>query len=494
MVHKTPKKGILKRPKVLLIYPSTPYGIYWGGVTGVQSHLLEIASFLKYNKIEAEILDIDEIMESCLVLRNHKLAVNIQKFKKEATRLISERDFDIAGISCWSSLNYLSTIMVAEICRKIKGESIIVVGGYHPSALPSDFIYPKSPFDFIVRGEGEIALLNIVKDGKKSNKGPTLIEGTPLNLEKSFPLDWQNYKCLKKAVLGVYLSRDCPFSCTFCMESAKTHHGWRGYSVAQAVERLKCLIDIKHPKRIWIWDACFAFNKAWRQQFLSELIRNKALRDTGFWAEIRIDLLDKKDIDLFAKLDFQVDFGLESCSEEMLHIMKKTYRPRQYLRKVKEVFPYVYKKEIPTCSNMIFNHPGETHATYLATIKFLRSLLEKQKKISGVWWPAGFAFFPGSHVHKHLEHYEEKYGTVVKHKEWWKERGDQCYLARCIIPSRDRYLRDKVIKEDFEQWWSKGMQDLNRLCAKKMSPKMRKFWKKYPFGKRLFYKLDTVRN
>jgi len=147
-------------------------------------------------------------------------------------------------------------------------------------------------------------------------------------------------------------------------------------------------------------------------------------------------LLDKEDVDLMSKLNFYIQFDLESGSEEMLCIIRKANRPKLYLKKCEEMINYLNKKEVPYKALLMFNHPGETPVTYNRSIAFFGSLIKKQDKISGMLSAQDYAFFPGSRIHGQYDYYQKRFGTVVRHQEWWKERGDQHKLTCSIIPSR----------------------------------------------------------
>ena len=134
----------MKTSNLLLIYPSRLYAPHWGEISAIKAHMIDLFSFLKYKKIGVEVLDLEN------EIGRPKTEEQVKEFEEKTTKLISQFDFDIAAISCWSSLNYLSSIMVARICKNVNSKSTVVVGGYHPSALPADFMYPRSPFDFIV--------------------------------------------------------------------------------------------------------------------------------------------------------------------------------------------------------------------------------------------------------------------------------------------------------------------------------------------------------
>ena len=460
------KPDRMKAVKILLIYPSQLYAPFWGRINAVKPHMVGLFSFLLRYGIRAEVLDLEN------ELGRPEDADGIFEFKEGARRLISGYDFDIAAISCYTSLNYLSSLMVAQICRSARKDCSVVVGGYHPSALPQDFIYTDTPFDFVVNGEGETALLHICRGGNKKNtERPRLIQGPALDLRHMAGLDWQRYPYVDPHRRShIYLSRGCPYRCVFCGESSKLDSGrWRSYPVDEGISEIKRLISYRDPRQIGICDACFGFDKAWRRGLLAGLIKNKI--DKILAAEMRVDLLDKDDIDLFSRLNFNVILGIESCSGEMLRIMGKSRSPRRYLERSREVISYMNKKGVPYKLYLIFNHPGETRKTYAATIEFLESIITAQRKFSGYIIAQNYAFFPGSHIHINLRQYEAQCGTVIYHREWWKERNDHNVSARDLLPSSDLYVRAGTNK-----YWEKDIAGLNRRIFEKMPPAVRAFW------------------
>jgi radical SAM superfamily enzyme YgiQ (UPF0313 family) len=455
--------------QVLLIYPSCFYAHDWGSINYLKPHLFSLFSFLKSQGIDVEVLDLE------IEIGRPSNEKELEKFHKKAWDLISNYDFQIAAISCWSSLNYISSVVIANICRELKPKSTIVVGGYHPSALPSDFIYPESPFDFIIQGEGEIALLNICKGINNNLYKSKVITGQPLDLKNAPYLEWTNYEYRSPyPTSAIYLSRGCPYSCSFCMEPCKrTTPTWRSYPVKRAIYEIKEVINTYNPRIIFITDACFGFDKYWRREFLRSLIKLKI--DNLFWTECRIDLLEKEDIELFSRLNFNIEFGLESCSEKMLKIMRKTNNPREYLNRVREIANLLNEKEISYTFYLIFNHPGETYQTYLETIAFLKEILDSAKKFSGYLQAQSYAFFPGSHIHSYLSKYEQKFGTVIKHPYWWKAKESHARLARDTIPSKELWVE---VKGDLNYWYPEFLK-LQQQFIDKISPKAKAFLYSY---------------
>jgi radical SAM superfamily enzyme YgiQ (UPF0313 family) len=451
--------------KILLIYPSCLYAPNWGKKDNLKAHMLHLFSFLKFNNIEVEVLDLEN------EIGRPENEDDVTRFREKSAVLISQYDFDTVGISCWSSLDYLSSTMIAEICRNINSKCITVVGGYHPSAVPSDFLYDNSPFDFIVTGEGEIALLNICIGNIKRENVPRVIKGTALDLRKKFPLYWQEYPYIKKhSINNIYLSRGCPYSCSFCMEQSKGSMRWRSYSVDESINNITSLIDILNPKQIFIRDACFGVDNKWRKKFLSGLNRCKI--DKIIWVETRIELFDKEDIDLLTNLNFVVAFGIESFSERMLQIMKKTNNPKQYIEKFLKTLSYFNEKEVPYHVFLMFNHPGETYETYNETLNFCKSFVREQSKISGFIGGSNYVFFPGSEIYMNLKAYEERFGTTVQYKEWWKEKENHYKLASSVIASSS--LKDKF--GEARNYWQQEINEINQQIIKKMPTKKRLFW------------------
>lgn len=445
----------MKKTKILLIYPSQFYSPFWGKRRYVKNQLFSLYSFLKYHQVAVDVLDLEN------EIGRPGSSKEIKIFEKKASECLSRYRFNIAAISCWSSLSYLSSINIAALCKRIDSKNIVVVGGYHPSALPEDFLYEKSPFDYIVRGEGEISLLDICRNKEKVGPLPRLIHGKLLNLNDGVKLYLHNYKYSSPyKESSIYLSRGCCFSCAFCMEPCKGDGKWRAQPVADSIKKIKALIKNDNPRLIYIYDACFGFSGIWRKEFLAELIRNKI--NKVFWIETRPDLLDKEDIDLFAELNFVIQIGLDSGSPRMLSIMNKTRNPGRYLEHFSKVLSYMNEREVPYKINLIFNHPGETRQTYQESISFLRDLFYKQKKLSGLLVGQNYAFFPGTDIYYNLKEYEDKYGVVIAHKAWWKEEGDHAILSRNIMPSKD--LKDYPASL---QDWQQSIRELNNYILTK---------------------------
>lgn len=441
---------------LLLIYPSQLFTPDWGDIACTNPSLVNLLSYLKqFHDIDPKVLDLD-----IEIGRPHNKK-EISRFKNKASEIIRKYKFDVVGISCSYSINYLSSIMVAQICRDINSNCIIVVGGMHASAVPDDFIYDGSPFDFIVIGEGEKALLNICRGKINRTKEPKKIMGELIDLNEIPTPNFKEYRYLYSQPTSTILyaiSRGCPFRCSFCIESAKNNSNYRCLPVKRAIREIQEIADCSNIKKIEFVDPCFGLKKKWRRSFLQALVKIKI--KCIFEFETRFDLLDTEDVDLLSNLNIQYLYlGLEHASPKMLFLMHKTKNPQVYLQKAEKIIKYLNERDVPNKILLIFNHPGETKSSIQESVRFLDSAFSGLKNISSVLTPKNYYFTPGTTTYYNLKRYEREFGTKVKYKTWWKKPYfDQHDFATDILPSLDLH------GENTRELWKKDIYNIQHLC------------------------------
>ena len=412
---------MLSRPRrVLLLHPGSLYGGDWAQIRIAKPSLVSLFSYLTYCGVPAEVLDLQ------VELGNPK-PDEAEGYLRQAEDLLAQREFDLLAVSCWSSLEYLASVELAGRVRASEPSIPIVVGGYHPTALPEEFRGPAAPFDVVVRGEGELALVALAGDPTLEAGGrQSIVDGTQLPLDEPI-IDFEGYPYASAARQGIdlYLSRGCPYRCAFCMEGAKGS-AWRAYPVDKAVTLVRRAAALK-PRVVVFNDACFACRAPWRRSFLKALA--EARLDAVYLAQTRADRLTAADLDLFRPLDIYLQFGVETMSPTMAAIMRKGPDGARHVRRVDEVLEAVNDRRLLAKIYLVFNHPGETDATATETLAWVERFIDRHDRLSLVFNAQSYAYFPGSEVALRRLHFEETYGTRVAHPEWWREPGDHHRLA-----------------------------------------------------------------
>jgi hypothetical protein len=193
-------------------------------------------------------------------------------------------------------------------------------------------------------------------------------------------------------------------------------------------------VDRYDANAIAVSDACFGKRPGWRKEFFR---RFKELnRDIWLVFETRPEYLDDDDLDILAGSKVEIQFGLESGSEEMLSIMKKTHAPRQYLDRFADLSNRLSKRGILHRANLIFNHPGETHKTLRETFDYMDMLLDRTDSTL-MWACHGYMNFPGCDIDRRFEHYSDTYGTRMLTGDWWKAEADQYEASQQVVASHD---------------------------------------------------------
>ncbi len=401
------------KKKMILLYPGDFYSMNWGRFIKLKPHMVYVYSFLK-EFFDVTVIDLENEFS------RPETDNELDQFKKKALQRILPVDTDYLAISCWSSLNYLSSIYFAEKIKRERPATKIIVGGYHPTFKPEDFEYEHSPFDYVIRGE----IHNIFNalNYKKFFRTKTY------EIKPDF-ISYPYYNSQK--TVGIFLGTGCPFKCSFCMEYKRR---WNVLPVGEAIKLISRIQDEISPRYIAIFDACFGLNKAWRRQLLSELIRNNI--KCYFWLETRVDLIDEEDLELMSMLNIKIDFGIDSFSRLMLKIMNKTKDPDSYLNKFINLSRKCNELEILHDIFLIFNHPGESEKTYEEYQKFFQDRVSKELRggYLRIMYQR-FSFFPGSFVFNHAAEFRKKYGFSISYPEWWKEAKNHFLISRSVTPS-----------------------------------------------------------
>lgn len=414
------------RPRVLLLWPGGVFG--GGGNFGVPQMLSLAGAMRRSADAIVDVVDLD--LERALG------PVDL--------RAIGRRGYDLVGISCYSSYDYLKVMEIGARLRAELPRAWLVTGGYHASARPEEFTRPGSPFDFVVVGDGEIPMARLA-EALVSGRRPLMRVLGPESVahpDEADPYDWSlldRYRPVAHRVASqaeIYLSRGCPYDCAFCMERAKRDVSWRALEPGRAVEemhRLDRFLDLSQWT-LFIADALFGMKRPWRRAFLEELAR-RPIRARKIWLLIRLDLVEREDLALMARANVAPGFGLESGDPALLRTIRKAGRLDDHLDRMMDVAAWAHELGVPFGANVIVGHPGETEETMRRSAAFLsRLFLGDPRGTMGFLSVDPFRLYPGSPIDEEREEWEARTGMKVHRYPWWDD-GDQGFLSEWVDPS-----------------------------------------------------------
>ncbi len=354
--------------KIVLVRPNYP------------SHIITpplglgyLASYLQQHGVEARIIDAlrDELGTEALL-----------------QRILAERP-DAVGITCLTAF-YREVVTLARLL--VEKNVRVILGGTHPTFLPHETL-TDSQADYVIRGEGEIALLRLVQNGFASNgipgvcakhdglrrqipdeKAPQVEDLDQLPFPAWDQIDPNTYPpaphgaIVKNFPIGVVTTtRGCAYQCTFCASPKFYDRTIRFRSPENVVQEIRYLVDHFGVREIHFEDD----NLTFKREHVAEICRR--IIESGIrisWAcpnGIRADRVDQDLIRLMKQSGcYYFAYGIESANPKILQNIRK----REKLDTIENAINMASRAGISCQGFFIFGLPGETPETIEETIDF----------------------------------------------------------------------------------------------------------------------------
>ena len=347
--------------------------------------LMYLSSYLKAKGQAVSILDkaIDKATFKSFSLQDPNM--------KELFLDISDRKPDIIGMTLFSrELND-----IARLCGLIKREfksTLIVLGGPHPSAMPKETLEQIPTCDFVVRGEGEATLHNLISSLHKDNslydvKGISFrtdnnnqlhhcgdaeivsdLDSLPFPDRKGLIYNYHN-KIYASLLYGspcdiLMTSRGCPFECHFCFKICAKY---RSHSPEYVLREIDWMVKNISPSHIQIMDDSFTIQRQRAVRILDGLIeRNYPVR---FKVRSRVNAVDGELLKKMKQAGVDsIVYGLESGSQYMLDAFNKRSTVEENITACR----LARKAGISCLGDMILFYPGENRRTLKETERFIK--------------------------------------------------------------------------------------------------------------------------
>jgi len=273
--------------------------------------------------------------------------------------------------------------IVLEICRIIKGKFpavMLFAGGAEATALPL-MLLDSAPFDFVIKGEGEIVLtevMNRLRNGDALKDIPgVFLKGAKLNPGKDqqpvMDLNSLHSPFLTGTIdpsrysgLLWELSRGCPFKCGFCFESRGVA-GVRQFSLERIRKELE-LFEEKKVNQIFVLDPTFNSDIKRAKKILRMILKTAPL--IHFTFEIRAEFIDSEIAELFAGVHCSLQVGLQSAHHEVLANVNRTIDTVQYAEKIS----LLNSAGAIFGLDLIYGLPGDTPDGFKESLNYALSL------------------------------------------------------------------------------------------------------------------------
>ncbi len=294
---------------------------------------------------------------------------------------------DIIGFPCLTGI-HREVLGIASLIKKNLPSTKILLGGIHPTLFPKIINDPS--IDFICRGEGEWAtcdILDAFNSGSNSFDIPNITWKENDNIHSNEmrplvdPLDslpFPDYSIYSKIppIAGdtypaVFMTRGCPFSCTYCHNSnqRKIYKGKGSYVRSFSFERILSEVEsvlFHYPKTraVFLGADTLGNDLKW----LSELLTLYSSRfEIPYNCLIRPEFINKEIVQLLKETNcHMVAFGVESGSERIRKdILKRNYTNDQIIQAANLLKQY----SINFRTYNIIGFPTETPAEMISTLK-----------------------------------------------------------------------------------------------------------------------------
>jgi len=279
---------------------------------------------------------------------------------------------EIVGFSLYVWNRAEVTLLVQELRRRAP-QTILLCGGAEATADPAG-VMAEAPFDFLVVGEGEGTLPELLHrlhralplddlPGLLCRDSTGIVAAPPLSLDK-LPSPWLSGLLDAYIPDGVLwqLARGCSFACEFCFDGMGTRTVRRF-----PIERVAAELDylVRHGVRqVFVLDSTFNQDLK-RAKFILKMIRKQAPR-VHFHFEARYEFLDAESAQLFSEISCSLQIGLQSASPQVLRMVGRTFDRQEFSRKI----ALLNHAGVTFGFDLIYGLPGDSLPEFTKSLDF----------------------------------------------------------------------------------------------------------------------------
>ncbi|MFQ5978866.1 MAG: B12-binding domain-containing radical SAM protein [Candidatus Heimdallarchaeota archaeon] len=298
----------------------------------------------------------------------------------------------------------------------------VILGGPDPTAIPERYLYYRAedgifPVDFVISGEGEITLLELMNHYFQRGNSPDNLKKIPgLRLRAKnnrvvstgdrsyisdldsipFPardlVDLRPYKRIWRQThgfwsLNIINTRGCPYNCSWC-QRAVFGRQYRQRSPENSAEEILHIKKTYQPNQIRIVDDITGIDETWIFKWRDALFARDAI--IPFECLSRVNFVKKSMLKALKDAGCQqIHFGAESGSQKVLDLMNKGITVNQ----IHEAVELCRQIGIKIYFYMMVGYPGENWSDLQLSAKLLKNALPDEFSTTIVYPLPGTKFY-----------------------------------------------------------------------------------------------------
>ncbi len=443
-----PPSGETMAPTVLFVEPPKEFWFLMGDYLPPPTQLLALAAY-----VERELPEVDiEIVDS----QAERLSFSTLRDR------IARVQPDVVAVSGNMTCNAYTVARTLQIAKGVDPAIVTIVGGQHFSFLADASLRAIPELDFIVRGEGEITFVELLK-ALFSNRDPRTVAGLSLRhnggvlhmpdrpfIEDLDSLPVPAYHLVERYLdayhfslmtgkgtryLVVEGSRGCPHRCHFCTQTVHWKRTWRTKSPRRIASEFQTLHERYGGGKSFMWLADDNFMLTHRgAEFVDEMGRRGFGGDLTWFVQARADDLVRSR-DLLPRVrragGIWMLVGVEHNSDEILRDLGKDSPSRMG----KEAVRALNEAGILSQAMFILGSRQETMKSILALREYVNDI-DPVIAIFGCLTP-----FPGTELH-----------AAASRNGWIEDENWAHYdMVHAIMPT-ETLSRQQVQEEVFQSY------------------------------------------
>lgn len=322
------------------------------------------------------------------------------------------------GFSC-TTASFLDGVDLARHAKTIISEIRVIFGGPHVSALKEKLLEDYSEIDFLVIGEGEECLREVMEHGLehphaipglvfRDTEGAARYTGPRKNLLDLDTLPLPAYDKLdgypelyhlpifnypKAPNTSLISSRGCPYACSYCDRSV-FGRSFRFNSAGYLHRHVTFLQQRYNIRHINFYDDQFTFNRSRVEEFCRLLIEDGS--GLTFNCAVRADHVDEPLLRQMKRAGcWMISLGIETGDEELLH----RHKHNGNLALLSRTIHQAHRAGIRVKGLMMIGLPGESECSVKKSMDFVFSHPIDDINL------AKFTPFPGSPLYENIHQF-----------------------------------------------------------------------------------------